>query len=184
VNDRRVETLTSSMPPAWRAAGTVAPEYLTYESKGGFVVNADLYVPPCLDRRERHPAIVYLHGGVYQQMRNGWHPSFAYSMLHGINQLLLQRGYVVLSVEYRGSTGFGLDYDQANYLECGRGDVEDCVNGARYLASLEFVDPERIGIWGLSYGGTMTLAALAKHPDVFAMGLNLAGIWDMEQRAR
>jgi len=147
-------------------------------------IPADLYLPPGSSAGRPRPAVVYAHGGIFRQLTRGYPPSFAYTLLHEINLGLLRLGFTVLSVEYRGSMGFGLEHDQANFMRSGMVDAADCALGAEYLASLPEVDPNRIGIWGLSWGGTMTLNALGQHPDSFAAGVNLAGIWDFEQRAR
>ncbi len=175
---------TASMPAAWAREPVVEPEHVVLTSGDGMRVHADLFLPATLDRSARHPALVFVHGGPSRQMRCGWHPMHSYAVFYAFNQLLLQRGYVVISIDYRGGTGYGLDYEQGNYLQFAQGDLADCVAAADHVKALPFVDPERVGIWGLSYGGYMTLAALTKRPDVFAMGINIAGIWDMEQWAK
>lgn len=131
----------------------------------------------------RRPALVYAHGGVFRQLTRGYPASYGYTLLHEINLGLVRLGFVVMSVEYRGSMGFGLAHDQANYMACGTADSDDCALAADYLASQPYVDPARIGVWGLSWGGTMTLQSLVRHPKRFAAGVNVAGIWDFEQRA-
>ncbi len=175
---------TASMPAAWSREPVAEPEHLVLSSADGMRVHAGLFVPAGLDRSARHPALVFVHGGPSRQMRYGWHPMHSYAVFYAFNQLLLQRGYVVISIDYRGGTGYGLDYEQGNYLQFAQGDLADCVAAADHVKALPFVDPERVGIWGLSYGGYMTLAALTKRPEVFALGINIAGIWDMEQWAR
>lgn len=147
-------------------------------------VPADLFratEPAAVGRR---PALVYAHGGVFRQLTRGYPASYGYTLLHEINLGLVRLGFVVMSVEYRGSMGFGLAHDQANYLACGTADSDDCALAAAYLASQPYVDPTRIGVWGLSWGGTMTLQSLVRYPERFAAGVNVAGIWDFEQRAR
>lgn len=91
---------------------------------------------------------------------------------------------MTLSVDYRGGTGYGQEYEKANYLQFAQAELDDCLRGGEYLKALPYVDAERVGIWGLSYGGYMTLAALTKSPETFAMGVNIAGVWDQEQWAR
>lgn len=176
--------LTRSMPAAWSRKSIVVPRHITYPSAGGMEIHADLFLPQGFDSGQKYPALVYVHGGPIRQMRYGWHPLHPYAVFYSFNQFLLHRGYVVLSVDYRGSTGYGVEYEQANYLQFAQAEMEDCVNGALYLKSLPYVDGDRIGIWGLSYGGYMTLAALTKRPEVFAMGINIAGVWDQEQWAQ
>lgn len=175
--------LTRSMPAAWTREAVVVPRAVSFPSADGRTVHGDLFVPQGLDRSRRHPAIVYVHGGPIRQMRYGWHPMHAYAVFYAFNQLVLQHGYVVLSVDYRGSTGYGVEYERANYRSMAQGDLEDCVAAARHLASLPFVDARRIAIWGLSYGGYLTLACLCKRPDVFALGINIAGLWRVDQWA-
>lgn len=102
---------------------------------------------------------------------------------YSFNQYLLHKGYVVLSVDYRGGIGYGVAFEQANYLKFAQTELEDCVNGARYVKQLPYVDSDSVAIWGLSYGGYMALAALTKYPDEFALGINIAGVWDFEQWA-
>lgn len=172
-------------PSGVRSGGVrrgVAPRAVTLEGPDG-PIPADLYLPDGAEGGPPRPAVVYAHGGVFRQLTRGYPASYAYTLLHEINLGLLELGFAVLSVEYRGSMGFGLEHDQANYLACGEADAADCALGAEYLASLPFIDAERVGIWGLSWGGTMALQALVKHPELFAAGVNLAGIWDFEQRA-
>lgn len=147
-------------------------------------VPADLYLPGGIGAGQRRPALVYAHGGVFRQLTRGYPASYAYTLLHEINLGLVELGFVVMSVEYRGSMGFGLEHEQANHMACGVADTLDCAAAASYLAALPYVDPARIGIWGLSWGGTLTLQALVRHPKTFAAGVSLAGIWDFDQRAR
>lgn len=174
------DVVTTSAPRP--AARGVRPEPITL-GVGAHRVPADLYLPRGVDAGDERPALVYAHGGVFRQLTRGYPASYAYTLLHEINLGLLELGFVVISVEYRGSTGFGLAHEQANHMACGVVDTEDCAEAARYLARLPFVDPKRIGIWGLSWGGTLTLQALVRHPELFAAGASLAGIWDFEQRA-
>lgn len=164
-------------------AQAIPPQPLTLPTADGRVVYADLYLPQNLDLDQPHPALVYLHGGIYRQMVAGFHPTYTYSLLHLVNQHFLERGYVVLSVDYRGSTGYGQRYEQANYQRCAVAEAEDAMVGRNWLAEQTFVDPKRIGVWGLSWGGTIVLEVLTRYPQAFAAGINLAGIWDMEQRA-
>lgn len=168
--------------PGLEQPNAINPSQITLRG-GSHPVPADLYLPRDHDSGRSRPALVYAHGGVFRQLTRGYPASYAYTLLHEINLGLLELGFVVMSVEYRGSMGFGLAHDQANHLACGVADTEDCARAAEHLATLPFVDPARIGIWGLSWGGTMTLQALVRYPELFAAGVNMAGIWDFEQRA-
>lgn len=177
------QLLTRSMPEAWERSGVVEPAHLTFPSAEGLEVHGDLFLPHGFDPARKYPAILYVHGGPMRQMRYGWHPMHAYAHFYSYNQYLLHQGYVILSVDYRGGTGYGETYEQANYLKFAQTELQDCVGGGRYLKGLSFVDAESVAIYGLSYGGYMTLAALTKYPDEFALGINLAGVWDFEQWA-
>lgn len=179
-----VKRLTRSMPEAWTPEVQVEPQHVTFPSAEGLTIHADLFLPKGFDPSRKYPALVYIHGGPARQMRYGWHPLRSYGFFYGVNQYLLQQDYVIISVDYRGGIGYGVEYEQASYLKWAQTELEDCINGGRFVKALPYVDPDRVAIWGLSYGGYMTLAALTKYPDEFALGINIAGVWDFEQWAR
>ncbi|HET7037228.1 MAG TPA: prolyl oligopeptidase family serine peptidase, partial [Thermomicrobiaceae bacterium] len=173
--------VSHSMPATLGPERLTAPQHLTYPSRDGLAVQADLFLPKGFDPERRYPAVVWVHGGMARQMRYGWHPMHTYALFYSFQQYLLHRGFVILSVDYRGSIGYGRDYEEGTYLQMLQGDLADVVAGAAYLRTLPYIDPEGIGVYGLSYGGYLTLGALTKHPDAFALGINLAGIWDWPQ---
>jgi dipeptidyl aminopeptidase/acylaminoacyl peptidase len=115
----------------------------------------------------------------------GWHYMGFYSDAYGINQYFAHNGYVVLSINYRSGIGYGRSF--RNCQNCGfRGGAEyqDVVAGAKYLQSRPDVDPDRIGKWGLSYGGVLTATALARNSDIFKVGVDMAGVHDWSQMGR
>lgn len=179
-------TLASTAPAVGpirlNTLGGVDPQPLEIPTLDGDVVRADLYLPPHFDPGKTYPALLYAHGGIFRQMTRGYHPTYTYSLLHAINQRFLKEGYVVLSVDYRGGTGYGLGYEQANFRLAGQVDVQDCADAAQWLANQPYIG--RLGVWGVSWGGTMALHLLTKHPHRFAAGVSIAGIWDHAQRAR
>jgi dipeptidyl aminopeptidase/acylaminoacyl peptidase len=127
------------------------------------------------------PAIVHVHQAAsYQDVYIGPGPQKDNVAWYAWHQRLAQLGYAVLNVDYRGSTGYGRDYRTANYRDLGGGDHLDAVSGVRYLRSLGFVDAERVGIYGMSYGGHLVLSALVKSPTVFKAGIDIAGVADMQ----
>ena len=147
----------------------VEPEYVTFESHvDGVTLHGRLTLPPDLDRTKKHPAIL---GSVYSNtVRNQWggrtaHPTW------GLDQYLLQEGYILLNVNFRGSLGHGKAFRQGIRLDYGGIDVEDLHSGVRYLETLGFVDMDRIGIWGSSYGGLLTCMSLFKKPGVYKAGV-------------
>jgi len=173
--------LTSSMPEDLETRQISVPAHVTFAGRDGATVHGDLLLPKGFDPRARYAAVVFLHGGVNRQMRYGWHPLQTYSIFYSFNQYLLHRGFVVLSVDYRGSIGYGCSYEQGNYMGVGETDLMDVVAGADYLRSLEYVDGSRLGVYGISYGGYLTLGAMTRHAGTFAVGVNIAGIWNWDQ---
>lgn len=171
--------ISNSMPAELRDPGLfTVPEPVHFPSRvDGQSVPATLMVPEGLDRSERHPAIVWIHGSGSDQNFLAWHPG-SYRMYYSAHQYLAQQGYVILTPDYRGSSGYHRDWATGHFMDLGGDDYLDVASGADYLKTLDFVDPERIGVWGLSYGGFMTLRALTVTPTLFACGINVAGVGD------
>ena len=148
--------------------GGIRPEQMTqpvrvrYPSFDGTPISSFLYVPPGLARDGSHPALVYVHGGPTAQHTNTFRRDIQY---------LVSRGYVVIAPNYRGSTGFGRAFEEANRLDLGGGDFRDCCAAHAFLQTTGYVDPARIAITGGSYGGYMTLMGLTKAPDLWAAGV-------------
>jgi dipeptidyl aminopeptidase/acylaminoacyl peptidase len=138
-------------------------------------------VSKSLDRSRRHPAIVWIHGSGSDQNYLGWHPG-SYRMYYSVHQYLAQQGYVILTPDYRGSSGYHRDWATGNYLDLGGKDYLDVASGADYLKTLPYVDPDRIGVWGLSYGGFMTLQAVTVTPTLFRCAIDVAGVTDWAPR--
>lgn len=176
----RARQLTRSLPPAWGREQMVEPEHVTFEGAHGWTIHGYLYRPPGLRPGERVPALVWVHGGPVRQMRDGWHPLHGYAVFYAFHQYLAHQGFASLWVNYRSGIGYGRAFEQGNYHAMAVDECADVVAAGRFLKSLDFVDPARVGVWGISYGGYLTLAALTKHPDVFACGVNVAGIWDFD----
>lgn len=170
--------LTESMPAGVDRAAFVEPELVAYPAPDGQKVPAYLFVPKGLDRTKKHPAIVWIHGDGINQNYDGWHVQRNYAVYYSFHQFLLQRGYVVIAPEYRGSIGYGRQWRQAVNMDVGGKDAEDAAASADYLKTLAFVDPERIGVWGLSYGGFFTLIAMTERPTAFRCGVDVAGSVD------
>ena len=176
------ERLTDSLPQAPDDALDpglfVEGEFLRFPARDGGEVPGYLFVPDELDRSVRHPAVVWVHGDGIAQNYDGWHIRRDYAVYHSFHQLLVSEGYVVLMPDYRGSIGYGRNFRQGSFRDVGGGDYQDVAAAGDYLRTLEFVDPDRIGIWGLSYGGFMTMQALTLDPTLFAAGVNVAGVGD------
>lgn len=173
--------LVESLPAAFTRARIVVPEEVRYPSAyDGTPVPAYLWRPA---GEGRHPALIWIHGGPMRQMRAGWPPLHSYMLFYAFHQYLAERGYAALWVNYRGGIGYGRAWERgARAVPRGQGVVDggDVVGGAAFLREQPFVDPDRVGIWGLSWGGYLTLSALTRHPGMFSVGVNLAGMWDMD----
>lgn len=170
--------LSSSMPAELAAEDFTTPKPVYFPSRvDGQQVPATLMVSPKLDLSRRHPAIVWIHGSGSDQNFLGWHPG-SYRMYYGAHEYLAQQGYVILTPDYRGSSGYSRDWATGHYMDLGGADYLDVASGADYLKTLDFVDPERIAVWGLSYGGFMTLQAVTVTPTLFRCAINVAGVGD------
>lgn len=170
--------LTDSMPAGIDRNAFVEPQLVRYPAADGQQVPAYLFVPKGLDKTRKHPAILWIHGDGINQNYDGWHVERNYSTYYAFHQYLNQQGYVVLAPDYRGSIGYGRDWRQGVYLDVGGRDAKDASAGADYLKTLGYVDSERIGVWGLSYGGYFTLIAMADNPTTFRCGVDVAGVVD------
>src|SRR5262245_19465660 len=172
--------ITDSMPPSIDRSQFVAPEMVRYAGPDGQQVPAWLFVPKNLDRSKKHPAIVWIHGDGVNQNYDGWHVQRNYAVYYSFHQYLLQKGYVVIAPDYRGSIGYGREWRTGVYMDVGGNDAKDAWMATNYLKTLPFVDMDRVGVWGLSYGGFFTLIAVTDQPKLFRAGVNVAGVVDSE----
>jgi dipeptidyl aminopeptidase/acylaminoacyl peptidase len=155
----------------------VKPEIVLTKADDGVEVHNQLFLPRDLKPGERRPAIVFVHGGPPRQMMPAYHYMQFYHWAYGINQWLANQGYIVMSINYRLGVGYGRSFRQAaNGGAEGNSEYKDVLAGGKYLQTRPDVDPNRIGIWGLSYGGLLTSEALARNSDIFKAGVDLAGV--------
>ena len=159
------------------AAAHVTPQNLTLTADDGVKFNNQLFVPKNVTAGEKRPAVIFVHGGPSRQMLLGYHDRHFYHMAYAFNQWLASQGYVVMSVNYRRGIGYGRSFRTAEKTG-GQGNAEykDVLAAGKYLQTRSDVDPNRIGIWGLSYGGVLTAQALARNSDIFKVGVDLAGV--------
>lgn len=159
------------------AADHVVPQNVTLTADDGMQFNNQVFVPKGMRAGEKRPAVIFVHGGPSRQMLLGYHYMHFYHMAYAVNQWLASQGYVVMSVNYRSGIGYGRSFRTAPNTG-GRGNAEykDVLAAGKYLQTRADVDPDRIGIWGLSYGGVLTAQALARNSDIFKVGVDLAGV--------
>ena len=166
-------TLAKTFPKAEH----VKPEIVVVKASDGIEAHNQLFLPKDLKSGERRPAIIFVHGGPPRQMMPGYHYMQFYHWAYAVNQWLANQGYVVLSVNYRSGVGYGRSFRQAaNTNARGNSEYQDVLAAGKYLQARADVDPARVGIWGLSYGGLLTSQALARNSDVFVAGADLAGV--------
>ena len=170
------------LPSEFPLRDLVEPELVMVESPDGLKIPCQLFMPEDAKPGDNRPGVVYTHGGPIRQMLLGWHYMEFYSEAYGINQYFANNGYVVISVNYRSGIGYGRSFREAeNTGMRGASEYQDVLAGARYLQGRPEVDPNRIGKWGLSYGGLLTAMALARNSDLFKVGVDMAGVHDWSQ---
>jgi dipeptidyl aminopeptidase/acylaminoacyl peptidase len=167
----------AGVPSTFPASALVEPEPVTIRAEGGAPLRGQLF--KSAQGPARRPAVLFVHGGPAQQMLLGWHYLEYYAHAYAINQYLAQRGFVVMSVNYRLGIGYGHAFQYPD--ETGRGETpeyDDVLAAAKYLQARSDVDPLRIGVWGGSYGGYLAGLGLIRNSDVFAAGVDIHGVHD------
>lgn len=168
-------TLVGEVTPAvFPAHDLVQPRLVTFRAPDGLLIHAQLFVPRGAGR---HPAMIFDHGGPVRQMLAGFHYMEAYTNLYESNQYLANHGFVVLSINYRSGIMYGHDFRMAKHTGwLGASEYQDVLAGAHWLQKRADVDPHRLGIYGLSYGGYLTALGLARNSDIFKTGADYAGV--------
>ena len=155
--------ITHSLVAGVRSADMVEPYLVHYPSRDGkWTISAFLYVPFNMARNGQNAALVYIHGGPTSQTMN----SFNRFVQYAVNQ-----GYMVLAPNYRGSTGYGKEFQQANLFDMGGGDLQDVLAGVDWIKQTGHLDPKKIAVMGGSYGGYLSMMAVTKAPEVWAAGV-------------
>ena len=162
----KLRKLVESLSPAIDPDDLVESRRVRYASFDGLEIPSFLWKPHQA-KTGKVPGLVWLHGGPGGQTRKGYSPRI---------QFLVNHGYAILGLNYRGSAGYGKSFMAADEGKHAQDSLRDCVEGKRYLSSLDFVDASKIGIIGASYGGYLVLAAMAFTPNEFACGVDLFGI--------
>jgi len=169
--------ITTSPTDAFLAFKWMKPEIVMVPASDGIQVPARLFRPRDMNAKPNGAAVIFVHGAGYlHNVMNYWTSSYAREFL--FNQYLASKGYVVMDLDYRGSAGYGRDWRTAIYRWMGGRDLQDQVDGVKYLRKTFGIDPERVGIYGGSYGGFMTLMALFTEPKYFGAGAALRSVTD------
>jgi dipeptidyl aminopeptidase/acylaminoacyl peptidase len=171
-------TLAANLLPAnYPSSQMVAPQQVSFRASDGVEAFGQLFTPN--GGLQRKPAIIYIHGGGPRQMLLGFHNRWEYAMDYAANQYLVSRGFIVLSVDYRLSVGYGKAFQfPENAGPRGASEYRDILAAGRYLQSRPDVDGQKIGVWGASLGGYLTALALGRNSDVFAAGVDVHGAHD------
>ena len=172
--DAQTIQITHSPTAEWQSYNWLAPPIVSFKASDGATVYARIYKPAHWKRGG--PAVLFAHGAGYLQNVHNWWSH--YDREYMFHHLLRERGYLVLDVDYRGSAGYGRDWRTAIYRHMGGKDLDDMTDAAHWLTSAYGVAPRRIGIYGGSYGGFLTLMALFTQPDTFAAGAALRPVTD------
>ena len=159
--------LTNSLNKEIDPKSLVKAEVVRYQSFDGLEVPAIYYKPLIASTQNKVPAMVWVHGGPGGQSRMNFNPLIQY---------LTNSGYAILAVNNRGSSGYGKNFYKMDDKNHGDKDLQDCIWGKKWLQQQDYIDPERIGIIGGSYGGYMTMAAMTFTPDEFKAGVNIFGV--------
>jgi dipeptidyl aminopeptidase/acylaminoacyl peptidase len=173
-----VDIAGQAIPKDFPSDELVTPELVTFKAPDGMTVHGQLFVPK--DRRSKGPALIFFHGGpTNRQTFAAWDPFETHTHLYEANQFLANQGFVVLSVNYRGGSGYGFEHRlPKGFGAAGASELQDIIGAAEYMIAHPDVDPAKLGVWGGSYGGRMTALALSRAPQYFAAGADYAGIYD------
>ncbi len=165
------------VPADFPQSGFVSPIPVSFKAKDGLTVHAQLFAAP--GATDKHPAVIFVHGGPPRQMLLGWHYMQYYANAYAVNQYLASHGFVVLSLNYRLGIGYGHDYNYPDHWgPTGAAEYQDVLAAAHFLQHDKRVDAKRLGIWGGSYGGYLTALALARDSAIFKAGVDFHGVHD------
>jgi len=174
VTEAEIKQVTNSPTDEWKSYKWIVPPIINFKARDGATVYGRLYKPA--NFKKGGPAVVFVHGAGYlQNVHNWWSSYYREYMFH---HFLMEKGYLVLDIDYRGSAGYGRDWRTGIYRHMGGKDLTDHVDAVDYLVKEHGVDPKRVGLYGGSYGGFITLMAMFTTPDVFAAGAALRPVTD------
>ena len=167
LSTNKLNKITSNLNSDVNPEDLVNAEVIRYESFDGLEIPAILYKPHIASKKNKVPALVWVHGGPGGQSRVGY---------RALIQYLVNHGYAILAVNNRGSSGYGKTFYALDDQNHGEDDLQDCVWGKKWLQDQDYINPDKIGIIGGSYGGFMTMAAMTFEPEEFKVGVNIYGV--------
>ena len=167
LSTNKLNKITSNLNSNVNPEDLVNAEVIRYESFDGLEIPAILYKPHIASKKNKVPALVWVHGGPGGQSRVGY---------RALIQYLVNHGYAILAVNNRGSSGYGKTFYALDDQNHGEDDLQDCVWGKKWLQDQDYINPDKIGIIGGSYGGFMTMAAMTFEPEEFKVGVNIYGV--------
>ncbi|HEV8370482.1 MAG TPA: alpha/beta fold hydrolase [Pyrinomonadaceae bacterium] len=168
------KSVTTSPIPEFFTHDWIDPRIVSFKARDGATVYGRMYMPSAWKRGG--PAVFFVHGAGYLQNVHRWWSSYYREYM--FHHLLMERGFLVLDLDYRGSAGYGRDWRTGIYRHMGGKDLSDHIDAVNYLVKEHGVDPKRIGLYGGSYGGFITLMAMFTEPDTFAAGAALRPVTD------
>ncbi len=175
----QIKPLNREVLKGYPSGDLTTPEAIIFTATDGMKIHAQLFMPKNIQAGEKRPAVLFFHGGSRRQMLLGFHHRGYYHNAYAMNQYLASQGYIVLSVNYRSGIGYGMEFREAiNYGATGASEFNDVLGAGLYLKNRDDVDPEKIGLWGGSYGGYLTALGLARASDLFAAGVDVHGVHD------
>ena len=167
IPSKKLKQLTSTLSKKINQDDLAKAEVIRFKSFDGKEIPAIYYKPLQASKNNKVPALIWVHGGPGGQSRIGYSNTIQY---------LVNKGYAVLAVNNRGSSGYGKTFYKMDNKDHSNGDLKDCIWGKKWLTEQDYIDPNAIGIYGGSYGGCMVLGALAFHPEEFKVGIDLFGV--------
>lgn len=172
-------------PHTFPTSGLVTPATIQITATDGMTSPAQIFIPSKRKSGEKYPAVIFLHGGSRRQMLLGFNYGQYYSHAYALNQYFANKGYVVISLNFRSGIGYGLNFREAeNYGATGASEFYDVLGAGLYLKGRDDVDPEKITLWGGSYGGYLTAMGLSRASDLFACGVDIHGVHDWNEGIR
>ena len=172
-------------PENFPVTSMVIPQAIIITATDGMKIPAQIFLPANHKPGEKHPALIFTHGGSRRQMLLGFNYGQYYSNAYALNQYFANKGYVVISLNYRSGIGYGMEFREAlNYGAQGASEYFDLAGTGLYLKSRDDVDGNKIALWGGSYGGYLTAHGLARASDLFACGVDIHGVHDWNEGIR